>query len=878
MLRVFYLVITRHLLQSPMRTAVTVIGVALGVSVSVAIRTANVEVLKSFQHSIASVAGTATLQVSAGEAGLDERVIQTVRRHPGVRTAMPVIQANARIAEGPHRGTPFLLVALDLIDLVQSGDLRVSTGETDSLSMEPLLTRAAVYIGHKLAAEWGVKVGDVLEIAIGAREYRLTVQGILDGGTGPRTVREDMGVMDIAAAQALFGLVGRLDRIDVETEPGWSVDKIAEELQAELPAPMTVHRPARRNQQVERMVQVFQFNLTMLSAVGLLVGLFLIYNAVAFSVVQRRREIGMFYALGLKRNAISCLFIGEAAAIGLVGGFCGSWLGAVFANNLVGLLSRTISDLYVPLVAGGADAGSFASWLHVPAAMLAHGCAVGTVVSMAGAVGPSLDASRTMPVRALSPGDYESTQVFRLRSFAWIGTSLLVTAGLLALPGPVAGLPLFGYAATLCLLIGLACLTPLAVRGLGACSDLLVGRLLPLVRRGRAAPLFKLAADQAARSPGRNSVTISAMMVGISIMVGVGTMIGSFRQTVETWIHQTIMADLIVAPNAWLQGEESGMLAKYLPGSWAGHLAAVPGVAAVDPYRESLVELRGRSAMLVSRDLRLHAERSRYWFLSGDSATTLERTVTQNGVIVSEVLARSSGIRTGQIVRLTTPAGEREFGVVGIFYDYATDGGKIVMDRSLYRRLWQDDTATVFAVYLKAGADGKAVRRSLIEAIGRLDPDRHPAIISNGELKREILAIFDRTFTVTYALELIAVVIAILGIVNTLIISVVERRRELATLRAVGASATQIEALMLWESAYLGLLGALLGMVGGILLSILLIEVINKQSFGWTIQLRLSAGLLLKAGGLAWLAAVAASYLPARWAAQQPVAEGLRYE
>ena len=225
-----------------------------------------------------------------------------------------------------------------------------------------------------------------------------------------------------------------------------------------------------------------------------------------------------------------------------------------------------------------------------------------------------------------------------------------------------------------------------------------------------------------------------------------------------------------------------------------------------------------------------------------------------------------------------TPSGEREFPIEGVFYDYATDGGKIVMDRGLYRQLWQDDTTTVLAVYVAKGVDREAVRRQIKVRIREVAPDSQPGIISNGELKEEILAIFDRTFAVTYALEFIAVAIAALGIINALLTSVLERQRELATLRSIGASALQIQALMLWESVYLGLFGGILGVAAGVLLSVLLIEVINKQSFGWTIQFTLSVGILVKAVALASGAALLGGYLPARWASKQRVADGLRYE
>ncbi|HYM37981.1 MAG TPA: FtsX-like permease family protein [Nitrospiraceae bacterium] len=853
-----------HLVERPVRTAMTVLGIVLGVAVSIAIRTANVEVLKSFEDAVLAVAGRATLQVSGGELGLDERVIMMVRDQPDVVSASPVVQQHAQVAAGPHRGKPLVVMGLDLIDAAdhQTFRLRTETGEEPTL--DPLLEPNAVFLGARLATEWSLSAGSPLELLVGTTTHRVVVRGLVESGTGVRTAWEHLAVMDIAAAQALFGSIGKIDRIDLVTDPARPVAEIADALASRLPPSLTVRRPTHRNEQVERMVRAFQLNLATLSGVGLLVGLLLVYNTIAYSVVRHRREIGILRTLGLPRAEVATLFVGEAAVMGLVGGVAGSVFGVLLARQLVSVLGRTVSDLYAP-VSVAADGLS----LMTPA-LLIEGGLFGLVMAMLGALAPSVDASRTAPAQALAPGEYENAQAFRAGPLAWFGGGCLVLAGLLALPGPVGGLPLFGYASAFCLLLSLACVAPLLVYGIGM---LMTGK--GAGERRHVGALGLIAAEQIARAPGRNAITVSALMVGIAIMIGVGIMIQSFRQTVDTWINQTVMADLVVATPGWLAGEESGMQAKRMPLAWAARAAAVPGVAAVDTYRDLTVEIDGRPVSLVSRDLRVHAERSRYLFANGDSAEVLLRTVTARGVVISEVLAGRLGVQEGGLLTLTTPAGERSFPVLGVFYDYATDGGKLVMDRSLYRTLWDDDTTTVIAVYLARDAEAGAVRQRLAGTMGQVG---RIVIITNREIKREILEIFDRTFTVTYALEFIAVVIALLGIVNTLLTSVLERQREMATLRAVGASAGQIRRLVLWEGLYLGLLGACLGVAGGVLLSFLLIHVINKQSFGWTIHFQFPAWLVVEGVALAIGAALVASYLPALWAARQPIVDGLRYE
>lgn len=856
----------RHLTERPIRTTITVVGIALGVSVSVAIRTANVEVLRSFEEAVTSVAGQATLQITAGDLGFDEGLIVPVRHHPDVSAALPVLSIGGTVASGPHTDQTVRILALDLLEAAGFKEFRVEIAGDEERFVDRLLRPTAVFVGKRLAQEWELEPGQELHFLVGTAHRQVTVEGMVTATTERASAWEHLAVMDIAAAQELFGLVGRLDRIDIVTSAERPVEEVAAELRDLLPPNLTVARPSHRSRQVERMVRAFQLNLTTLSAVGLLVGLLLVYNTVSYAVVQRRREIGIFRAIGMPRGGVMTLFIAEGALMGLIGGVIGGWLGVAYSSRIVGLLRRSVSELYAQVPPGAGPMGADLESLLLQSGLLGMG------VSIMGALAPSLEASRTQPARALAPGQYEEVQEDRAGRLAVAGGVLLALALALALPGPVGDLPLFGYASALSLLLGLSFLAPLLLRGFGASAGLERGRLTPGMM---SAPLGRLAADQIGRSPGRNGVTVSALMVGVAIMVGVGIMVQSFRQTVDDWIQQTIIADLILAPAGWPVGDEGVGQGSRIPLSVAEAVEGVAGVAAVDVYRNMRIEVGDRPVSLVARNLEVHATWSRYLFLEGESAAVLEAARARGGVVVSEVFARTTGVAVGDEVTLKTPRGPRAFPVLGVFYDYATDGGKVVMDHDLFRRWWGDPSATVIPVYLRSGADREAVRRDIERTVGRRG---ELAILRNADIKQEILAIFDRTFTVTYALELIVVTIALLGIANTVLTSVLERQRELATMRAIGASAPQIKRLVLWETSYLGFIGGLLGVVAGVLLAILLIEVINRQSFGWTIRFLFSPRLVLEAMAVALAAAVAAGYLPAVWAAKQPISEGLRYE
>jgi putative ABC transport system permease protein len=861
--------IRAHGLQRPFRALLSIAGVALGVLASVAIGTANIHVLRSFEQAVTTVAGPATLEIAGRDLGVDESVITAVRGVDGVVSAAPVIEEAVVVAQGEQRGQALQILGLDLLAEVGTRGFQISQADAD-VALEELLAPDALYLGRQVAADWNLGVGSIVEVTAGGRLVRLRVVGLIHNEAARSSLWDRLAVMDIAAAQLLFQSIGRLDRIELVTTPGRPLDDIIVSVRAVLPAHLVVQRPAQRTKQVENMVRAFQLNLTVLSWVGLLVGMFLIYNTMAFAVAQRRREIGIYRALGMTERRVVGLFLAEAGLLGLLGGLLGGLGGVWLAGSLVSLVSRTISDLYAPVSSGGL----ILSMDMLTFVAVAKGVLLGTVVSMVGALGPSVEAGRTVTVRALAPGDYESTHQLRANLFGWISLLLLFLAGLCSLMGPVGGLPLFGYLATACLLGALSCLAPLCIRALGmrrprqGSGTMALGGSLRLI-----------AADQAARHPGRNAVTVSALMVGLSIMIGVAVMVRSFRDTVEVWVNQTVMADLIVAPQSWLQGKQAGQSSRALPGTWGTTLSAIDGIAAVDAYRDVQVEVAGRPVALVSRDLRLHAQRSRYLMIHGDSTDVLLRAAETGGVLLSEVLANRLSLREGSKVSITTPTGPTAVSVEGVFYDYATDGGKMVMDRTWYQRQWHDDLVTVFPIYLAAGADVDRVRQSIVTQIAGLDGVTvPPLVIRNHELRKEILDIFDRTFVLTYVLEAIAVLVAVLGIVNTLVTAVLERRREFATLRAIGASTMQVERLVLWEAAYLGLIGAALGVVGGLMLALVLIHVINKQSFGWTIQMTVPGGVILQAVGLALTAALVAGYWPARWAARQPVIEGLREE
>ncbi len=857
MFRFFLLLVIEHLRHRPIRALLTLFGVAIGVSAWLAIRVVNGEVYQSFEQSVESVVGEASITISGASSGMDEEILEVIQRHPGVRSASPVLKIEAESLAGPLAGRPLLIWGMDLVEQAKDWESEGASGILQQDGWEQFVAPATVFLEEDLATKLGVRQGQAVSVRVKGEVHELSVGRVLKS-FGLQGGIQNQGVMDIAAAQWKFGLLGRLHHVEIVPESTAVVSTLIHELQSMMPENVQVSQSSRRNRQVESMLRAFQMNLTMLSGISLLVGIFLVYNTTAFSVVHHRQEIGILRSLGMERQSITKLFLFEAGVLGALGGVVGCWMGVMLARWLTVMIGENVGELYgmTSLLA-----------MPVPLPMYIEAMCLGIGVSLCGALRPAWEASTMAPVQALAAGHSQAEDHQDVQGSKWVVAVSLLGAMILSQIPAVQDIPIGGYASAFCLLLGGAAAGPALSQWFSRWSQRRLGPRVGL--------LPTLAAEQMGRNPRRTSVTMAAIIVGLAILVGVGIMIQSFRQTVELWIEQTLMADIIIAPTSWLGEPEPSGKNRGLPRMLVTEVLNIPGIEAVDPYFETSVETTGETVALVSRDVRLHAERSQYLFLTGESSAVLAQVVADHGVIISEVLAKRLGVSVGELLPLRTSDGMEQFPVKGVFYDYATDGGKVVMDQGLFLEKWGEQDATVFAVYLQEGQKLSAVRQEIEHS---LENTRPIITISNGELKQEILNIFDRTFRVTYILELIALSVAVLGIMNTLLTAVLERRRELATLRAIGASGRQIQGLIIWEACYLAGLGAVVGIAVGMALSVVLIKVINRQSFGWTIQYTLAWETIGMALFVALAAALIGAWAPARWASRQTIADDLRYE
>lgn len=869
----FRWVVARHLLREWRRTLLTVAGVALGVGVFVSIRLANHSALASFADTVDAVAGRANLQVVAGGEGFDERVFLAIRGQPGVEAAAPVVQVDVLAAPGGARdraadagGDPgaaaagvwneaLLVLGVDPLLEPPFGRAALADSEAgDSTALALLVDPRAAAVTRTFAARHRLGLGDTLPVLVSGRPVTLRVRMILASRELQQAYAGNVVLVDIAAAQELFHRAGRLDRVDLIVDPARR-DEVRAALSSRLPPGVEARTPEGRTRQVENMVRAFALNLQALSFIALFVATFLIFNAVGTAVVRRRREIGILRALGLTRRATLGLILAEGLAIGAAGSALGLALGTGLARITLGAVSRTLTDLYLV---------QHAATLAPDAATYLVGGGLGLAAALIASLAPALEAASVPPAFTVRQGDWIEARPVPAGRLALLGAALLVLAAAVAWWTVRADRPFGGFLSAFLILAGGAALAPafsLAVESLSG----------PVLRR-----LFGWEAALGARSlrdaVARTSAVVASILVAVGMMVALTVMVTSFRHTVDTWVTQTLRGDLYVEP----VGHRLNGSTTVLPAALTRAVGSLAGVAAMDTYRSSRIVHRGRIAWAVGIDFAIQRDRGRLRFVAGETRAILDRALRRDEVVVTESFAHHHAVAVGDSLDLDAVSGRIRRRIAGVFYDYSTEAGAVLMDRGLYARLWQDDRVESFALYLKPGADPAGVRAALLEQAARAGVLLH--VMPNQLLRERVLTVFDQTFRITWALQAIAVLVSVLGVVGALTALVLQRGREVAVLRAGGALRRQIRTMVLAEGAVLGLAGGLLGCGAGLALALLLIHVINRQFFGWTLATVIEPRVFVQAMVLMVATAMVAGMGPARLAADRPPVAAMRTE
>ena len=827
----------RPLAQEPVRALLTSIAVALGVAAVLAIELAGRAAAGSFHASLESLVGNEDLEITA-LGGLPDSVYASLAALP-YPLHLTARMEDFAIVRPANEVVP--LIGLDLIGIAfEQGTTRPAEEPRTAQSPRELPDwDASVWVGSGLRRARG----DTLRLQINDTDAEYRVAGVLpdlpDASQFRRTV-----VMDIGLAQRVLRRAGRIDRILVRLPAGSDPASYQTLLAAQLPG-VHVDRSGARTDQNRKMLAAFRWNLRLLSYISLIVGSFLIYNTISVSVVRRRREIGVLRALGAARAQVLAAFLGEAALFGFTGAIAGIPLGAAMAVAAVRMLGATVESLYV---------SSAPSPVAVTPGIVVLGFAIGLGVALLSALAPALEAARVAPVEAMERGAREyHTRLRKGRDALLAGALALSALGASLLP-PVGTTPVFGYLAALLLIVAAALVMPAIVAGAMAASGALIRR------SGVHGPEPLLASRSLVASLRRSGVLTAALATAVAMMASVGIMVSSFRGTVVNWMSQQLPADLYMSPAVPPAADRHPTLDPDV----AGIVSRVPGVSAVGSFRAYSISYGGLPATLGVSDLSVVARTGRLEFLSGDRAEILPQLAGNDAVVVSEPFANKHHVRRGDSISLPLQGRSRSFRVLGIFYDYGSEAGLILVDRATLARYLPEAPPTNLGILLSPGVDAEKARGDIVRALG----GHRVAIFLNRELRAQAIRIFDRTFAITYALEAVAILVAVVGIAGALLAVVIDRRRELGLLRFLGASQPQIRRLIVCEAGLLGLLANLAGLALGILLSMILIFVINKQSFGWTVRFHWPFALLAAGLGAVYLATLLAALYPAHAAAR----------
>ena len=816
----------------------------------IAVDLANESARRGFRLSVEQVTGPATHQIESASGAIPEQVYVDLRIAQRLRQAVPVIDAPVRV-RAPGAVAEARSLTLLGLDLIAAAPMRAGVAGAASADPAGLVRLLAepdtLALAASDAAALGVAEGDGIEVETDGAARTMTVAVVIpeqfsEAGAG----FGGLVIADIATAQELLGRLGEIERIDLVLE-----DAEAGRLAAVLPPGLRLQPAAQRGNALAQMTRAFHTNLTAMSLLAMLVGAFIVYNTMTFAVLQRRPLLGTLRMLGVTRTQMFVLVLTEALVLALIGAVLGVLLGIAVGAGLVQLVTRTINDIYFQLSVRS---------LHLDPLSLARGVGLGIGVTVLAALGPALEAARSEPRDVI-----RRTLVERRgqRLLPWLAAAGVLTIGLGLLLVQLSGRSMaLGFLALFLVIVGASLIMPLVVRLLSAATTPLLGALLGTEGR--------LAARGITASITRSGLAVAALAVAVAATVGVGIMIGSFRTSVSDWLENTLVSDIYLS--AQTGGSRPG---GDLPPALPGRVAAVPGVAAVSQGRSNRVQTRDGMVQVLALESTGGQPRG-FNFKGAISDGLWPRWRAGELLLISEPYAYRQQLASGDRLELFTTAGWRAFEVGGVFQDYGSDSGTVVLPRPLYAALWDDPGITSIGVVLAGDADPQATTARIEALLATLDGP--VALQTNRAIRDLSLTIFDRTFTITKVLRLLAIGVAFVGILSALMALELERAKDYAVLRATGMTRGQLRKLILLQTSAMGLAAGLLAMPLGVAMGDLLIQVINLRSFGWSMPMLVGPQTLLSGVLLAWLAALLAGLYPALRAARALPARALREE
>lgn len=828
----------------------TLMGILMGVAVVVAVDLANESARRALSLSVDALTGSATHRIHGGPGGVPESLLTRLRLD-GVHNSAPVISDYIRIGDGSYT-----LMGVDPVSEIALARYRLglTPGVTMTGDIGTLLTETSVVLPETLARSQGLTVGDILTLDYRGRGHAVRVAAVVGGGDGG--LPQGLVLTDIAAAQQLLERNGVLDRIDLLLDEGQ-----ASRLTGALPDGVHLVAAETQDASLREMTATFHLNLTAMSLLALLVGGLLIYNTMAFAVLRRRDTWGIYRQVGMTRGELIGGILREALLLALVGTALGLVAGLLLARWLLDLVLGTVDDLFFAL--------TVREFTLAPLSLV-KGLVLGVGVTLLASLMPALEAAATRPAAVLGRHALEHGVRRLLPLVSGAGVMLMLAgAWLTTRPGGLTS----GFVALAMLVLGFCALVPAVL--------LAVGRA-PLPRW--TGTVFRLLLRGVATGLSRTGLATAALCVAVAATVSMGVMVGSFRHSLDNWLAQTLSGDIYISE----PGRVAANPGPGLPEDLVAQLSALPGLRAVERHRLVRIDSAAGNLPLLAVDAlavgpggsavedHLLETVTGPLLLSRVDDNALARFGRGEGVLVSEPLAWHQGLSPGENLSLQAGDGTRELPVLGVFRDYRSTQGMVVVSLGLYRDLWGDHGISALALH----GDGSRTDQQLLADARQRVADQPVQLVveSSASLRERSLAIFDQTFAVTQVLRLLTVVVAFVAVLGALMQLQLERRRELALLRATGVTQGQSAALILGQTGVMGLMAGLLALPLGLLMAEVLIHVINRRAFGWTLTPLISSGPLLHAILLALVAALLAGCYPAWRAARLSPAQGLRDE
>ncbi len=832
----------------PLQSMLIIIGIALGVAVIVAIDIANTSISRSFQYSTESLTGKTTHQIIGSQVGFSQTVYRDLRVKLGYRKSAPIVEGFIQVKELGMK-----TVKLMGVDPFSEIHFRNFLGvESDVLSPNIFIGIMAepdrVMISEQLAEKRRISAGGHLTLLNGGRSNKVEVFGLMKSQNNlTQNVLSGVIITDIATAQEILKTGDHINRIDlIITED--QEDDVLRTINRILPAGVTTIPARKKNASIRQMSSAFELNLTAMSLLALLVGMFLIYNTITFSVIQRRKLLGILRALGTARSEIFFMIIGETLILGAIGSLLGVSLGVLLGLGTVQLVSRTISDLYFVL-----SVSAFA----VSPCVLIKGLGIGMLACFISALFPAYEAVRVPPV--------VTQRRSSLEKYATGVLPLLTSVGLLLLVSGSAILNIqtrqleFSFSGLLFIVFGTALLVPYL-------SKILIYLVLktPGINSRLGA---KMALRNVSRSLSRTAVAIAALMIAVSVIIGVGIMVGSFRYTVVSWLKNTIIADIYVVGVNRNNPDLDPAIPQILEG--------INGLKAQYPMRSFKInsgDYAGTTVFVIEKEI---IQRKWIWKSGTDEAVYGQ--FATDSIFVSENFAWKNRIseKNGNRVILVTNQGNKSFSIAGIFQDFSSRQGMIVMNAQIYRRFWNDSRLSGIGLIVEPGV----IVSEVIDQVNQRLSDKHQYIISsNADIRRSAIDVFDRTFTITIALQILAALVAFIGVFNSIMSMMLERTKEVGILRANGMTIGQLWRMILAESGIIGCLSGLLALPLGTTMAWILVSIINKRSFGWTLEFIVEPYHYWQAIGIALIASITAGFYPSYIISKKEIVDALRTE